>query len=163
MSNFTFRPVETKVSEYIIWYFQEHGEPLTNLKLQKLLYYAQGWHLALYDKPLFDSPIEAWVHGPVAPDFYHEYKKYKHQPITKQQTKPDLDKIISEHLEEVINEYGSYSAFQLENLTHHSDPWKNARGNTPIDAPSRAKISIEDMKIWFKKKMEENEKEKNQR
>lgn len=64
-----------EIADYIILYFQEHGEPLTNLKLQKLLYYAKGWYLALYDKPLFNDKIEAWVHGPVVPSIYHAFKQ----------------------------------------------------------------------------------------
>jgi len=53
---------------------------ICNLKLQKLLYYAQGYaqgfHLALFEQPLFDSPIAAWRHGPVCPAVYHQYKNH---------------------------------------------------------------------------------------
>lgn len=48
---------------------EESGELISNLKLQKLLHYAQGFYLALYDQPLFHEPIEAWAHGAVIPDF----------------------------------------------------------------------------------------------
>ena len=61
------RDIELKsanqVAQNIIGFSHEHGDPISNLKLQKLLYYAQAWYLALYDVPLFDDPIEAWVHG----------------------------------------------------------------------------------------------------
>ena len=52
-----------------------------NLKLQKLVYYAQAWHLALRDVPLFEEDFEAWVHGPVIPALYQEYKKFGWRPI----------------------------------------------------------------------------------
>ena len=47
-------------------------EDLTNLKLQKLVYYAQGIHLAIYGKPLFNEAIKAWEHGPVVPELYRK-------------------------------------------------------------------------------------------
>ena len=51
---------------------QDSEEPdISNLKLLKLLYYAQGTFLALYGRPLFNESIEAWLHGPVVPDVYH--------------------------------------------------------------------------------------------
>ena len=53
---------------------EDAGDLISNLKLQKLLYYAQGFHLALYDQPLFPEAIEAWTHGPVVPDLYRHYK-----------------------------------------------------------------------------------------
>ena len=45
----------------------EHGDTLSNLKLQKLLYYMQGFHLAFFDEPFFNESIEAWTYGPVVP------------------------------------------------------------------------------------------------
>ena len=53
---------------------------ISNLKLQKLLYYAQAWHLALYGEPLFRDRIEAWVHGPVVPPVFGAFKHNKWQP-----------------------------------------------------------------------------------
>ncbi|MGA8142178.1 MAG: type II toxin-antitoxin system antitoxin SocA domain-containing protein, partial [Desulfobaccales bacterium] len=55
---------------------EESGELISNLKLQKLVYYAQGFHLVFYDTPLFSERIEAWTYGPVVPDLYHEYKSH---------------------------------------------------------------------------------------
>jgi uncharacterized phage-associated protein len=49
---------------------------MSNLKLQKLMYYAQGFSLVLFNKPLFPERIEAWIHGPVIPAVYHKYKGY---------------------------------------------------------------------------------------
>ncbi|HUZ03805.1 MAG TPA: type II toxin-antitoxin system antitoxin SocA domain-containing protein, partial [Acidobacteriaceae bacterium] len=55
------------IAKYFIASFQKKNKAISNLKLQKLLYYAQAWHLALYGSPLFSDSIEAWVHGPVVP------------------------------------------------------------------------------------------------
>lgn len=70
-----------QVADYVIAFLAEHGDPTTNLKLQKLLYYSQAWYLALYDLPLFDDRIEAWVHGPVVPPVYGAFKGKEWQPI----------------------------------------------------------------------------------
>ncbi len=53
---------------------EDAGDLMSNLKLQKLMYYAQGFSLALCNKPLFPERIEAWIHGPVISALYHEYK-----------------------------------------------------------------------------------------
>lgn len=53
---------------------REAGDAITQLKLQKLMYIAQGIHLALYDKPLLKEEIEAWQHGPVVRELYNEFK-----------------------------------------------------------------------------------------
>ena len=54
-----------------------HGDELiSNLKLQKLLYYAQGCVLAITGNILFNDDIEAWEHGPVVPTIYHLYKTF---------------------------------------------------------------------------------------
>src|SRR5689334_14747494 len=57
------------------------GDTISNLKLQKLCYYAQAWSLALDGKPLFGERIEAWAHGPAIPALYGRFKKYGFQAI----------------------------------------------------------------------------------
>jgi uncharacterized phage-associated protein len=58
------------VADYLIALAHERGESVNNLKLQKLLYYAQAWHLALHDEPLFPEKFQAWMTGPVIPAMY---------------------------------------------------------------------------------------------
>ncbi len=55
---------------------EDSGERLSNMKLQELLYYAQGFHIALHDIPLFEDSILAWIHGPVVAKESYEYKKH---------------------------------------------------------------------------------------
>ena len=62
------------------WFIQSLPS-LTPLKLQKLIYYAHGWHLAIRNAPLIDEVIEAWEYGPVVPNVYHEFKKFGNRPI----------------------------------------------------------------------------------
>jgi uncharacterized phage-associated protein len=149
-----------RVADYIVHFSHEHGDLITNLKLQKLVYYAQAWFLALYDKPLFDDRLEAWVHGPVQPSLYHHYKKYSWNPIHDDPGTVEFPAWISEHLSEVMTVYGGMSAYDLERLTHQEAPWLKARGELPKDEPSDAVISTEDMKAFYRDMAEDNEEDK---
>lgn len=103
---------------------EEAGDDVSNLKLQKLLYYAQGFHLALFQRPLFPNEIRAWTHGPVVVDVYHEYKNHGSATIPRQTC--DLDALTQEEkelLDEVYQVYGQYSAWKLRNMTHEEAPW----------------------------------------
>ena len=140
-----------KVADFMLCFAYEHGDLLTNLKLQKLLYYAQAWYLALYDEPLFDEDIEAWVHGPVVRSIYNRFKDFGWHQITadidcKNLNLPDF---VQEHLIEVINEYGGFTAYDLERMTHEEQPWQNARQGLQMDDPSNATITWEDMKHYY--------------
>lgn len=147
-------PAKT-VAEFVLWYSHDRGDPVSNLKLQKLLYYAQGWYLAQNDAPLFQERIEAWVHGPVVPPIYGDYKAWSWQPIMLEATKPELDAAIEKHLDEVMQVYGSLTAIHLERLTHSESPWLDARGDLAPDEPCAAVIPQEAMKAFFRSQLAE--------
>lgn len=138
-----------EIANFFISFCNDHGDYLTNLKLQKLLYLAQGWYLAFYNEKLFDEDIEAWVHGPVVPYVYTEFKNFGCKPISIQESGKILGDQIENHLIDVFDYYGGYSGYRLERITHQSDPWKEARGNLPSDEPSNNKISFESMKKYY--------------
>ena len=140
-----------KVADFIVAFAHEHGDPVSNLKLQKLLYYAQAWYLALNGDPLFDERIEAWVHGPVVPPVYGMYKGWAWQPIQDdiELAAVELPSVLTPHLEEVMDVYGGMSVYDLEKLTRAEYPWQKARGNLPMDQPSNAVISQADMKEFY--------------
>lgn len=98
---------------------------ISNLKLQKLLYYAKGFHQALFGTALFPERLYAWTHGPVVPQIYHDYKHYGGSPITEAEYDPaskfDAEKI--ELLDEVWSVFGQYSAWKLREMTHNEKPW----------------------------------------
>lgn len=100
---------------------------ITHLKLQKLVYYAQAWHLALTEGPLFRERIEAWIHGPVCPDLYYEYRKHGFSEIAPTSPPNNLTTQQINILEAVWQAYGSYDGNYLEELTHKEEPWKKAR------------------------------------
>ncbi|MGN1077756.1 MAG: Panacea domain-containing protein [Candidatus Gallimonas sp.] len=104
------------------------GEYMSHLKLQKLLYFAQGCYSAMEDKPLFEEKIYSWAHGPVVASLYQKYKKYKDRGIDKFDP-VSIDDHTKSILEEVYRVFGQYSAWALREITHQQDPWKQ----TPID------------------------------
>lgn len=104
------------------------GDEISNLKLQKLCYYAQGFNLALNDRPLFNDPIVAWQHGPVIEKLYHEFKVHESRGIP---CPEDMDFSVykeedRELLDEVYDVYGQFSAWKLRNMTHEEVPWIDA-------------------------------------
>lgn len=118
---------------FIAWADKAEGEDagLTNLKLQKLLYYAQGHYLGAHRRPLFNDPIQAWAHGPVVPDVYHAYKSYGRGAIDVEQVLSDSFawddfRDVEEHLLSVWATYGQYSAWALREKTHQETPWVSA-------------------------------------
>ena len=113
---------------------EDAGDLMSHLKLQKLVYYAQGLHLALYGEPLFAEPIASWEHGPVAPKLYEIYEQYRGGAIP---IPPDIDWSVYDnktylHLEQVYYFFGRLSAWQLREMTHQEKPWKNTPHNAII-------------------------------
>lgn len=121
-----------KVAEYFLAKADESvGDGISNLKLQKLVYYAQGFHLALHGGPLFAERIEAWEHGPVVPELYHHYKGHGagNIPAPAASDPDDYDRASAELLDEVYDVFGQYSAWKLRNMTHEDRPWIDAYQN----------------------------------
>ncbi|WP_415354634.1 Panacea domain-containing protein [Leptolyngbya sp. FACHB-1624] len=148
------------VAEYFICLANNTGSFVSNLKLQKLVYYAQAWHLALNGEPLFDEDFEAWVHGPVIPSLYHEFKRFGWSPIRKDVDKGQLSVTLNnalDFLEEVSSEYFACDGYELERMTHVEEPWLRARGGIPMDVPSNAIIEKNWMKEYYGSRVESEE------
>lgn len=143
------------VAERIISLSHEKQSPVSNLKLQKLLYYAQAWHLALYKNSLFEDEIEAWVHGPVVPEVFRRFRDCKWKPIP---IRKNPHVAFNSHLEEVWRVYGNFSAYDLERLTHSEDPWKLARIGFAPDASSNNIISKTSMRNYYSARLNEKKK-----
>jgi uncharacterized phage-associated protein len=137
------------VARYIVRFFQEAGDPVSNLKLQKLLYYCQGWHLAIRGSVLFEDRLEAWVHGPVQPSVYGTYKHNRWMAITGDVDAAQLDADEKSVVDEVLEVYGADSGYELELRTHMEAPWVQARDGIPRDQESRALITTDSMKKYF--------------
>ena len=105
----------------------EHGDTISNLKLQKLLYYMQGFHLAFFNAPFFNESIEAWTYGPVVPVAFNEFKKFKKRAINPENYRDELVLANEEQqmFDMVYGEYNRFSAVALMQMTHTEGPWKN--------------------------------------
>lgn len=125
------------------------GDSITNLKLQKLVYYAQAYSLAFRGQPLFNESIEAWDHGPVAAPVYHRYKYCGRDPIPCDGvvigTEFDADEI--EILDLVLQTQGHKSAWELRQQTHREKPWlAHSQDNNSADG---GEITHEQMASYF--------------
>ena len=108
---------------------EESGDLISNLKIQKLVYYAQGFSLAINNKPLFKEKNQAWTHGPVVPQLYNKYKDYGSGALPTTNLDIDFDKFSDENkelLDDVYDVYGQFSAWKLRNMTHEEAPWKSS-------------------------------------
>lgn len=111
----------------------EDSEYITNLKLQKLLYYAQGYFLAKKGAPLFNDNILAWEHGPVVRNVYNIYKENGSKGIEYDKDfNINIDNETEEILQDVYEEYGQYTAWKLRNMTHEESPWLTTPRNEVI-------------------------------
>ena len=119
-------------------------------KLQKILYYAYSWTLALLNEKvddlsfkLFDDQIEAWVHGPVVPYIYYKYKEYGWDNIPKVNNFniSSFPEDVLDVLEQVWEAYGNFSGNELEFITHREAPWILARRGCSVSSPSSTPIS----------------------
>jgi len=106
----------------------QSGEVVTHLQVQKLLYFAQAWHMMALDRPLFDEDMIAWPHGPVALSVWHEFKQYSWNPIPVGGASDGIDEDSMEVLNQVLAAYGDFGAKKLEAMTHSERPWIAARG-----------------------------------
>lgn len=116
------------IAKWMIFWAEAEDADLSNLKLQKLLYYAQGHHLGAKGVPLFSEPIRAWSHGPVVQSVYNKFRDFGSADIRLPQDDPfewdDIDPETTDFLIRIWNTYAGYGAWQLRNMTHREDPWR---------------------------------------
>ena len=138
-----------------------------HLKLQKLLYYVEAWHLVFFDTPIIEEDFRAWVHGPVLLSVWHDLKKlsilhgevqikkaFRERNVQAVTNKLDQDQL--ELIDDVLKEYGSKSGYHLECLTHAEAPWRSARAGLAPDEPGSRKISKKLMKSFYRDRLQAN-------
>lgn len=128
---------------------RESGDAITHLKVQKLLYYAQGWTLAYFGKPLFSEDMQAWAHGPVVVSVWDQYRDFGFQAIPEQKVTRKVSGDAADLLDSVNERYGIYSAKRLEKMTHAEQPWMKARGALSPEARCTEVIPKGDMRAYF--------------
>jgi uncharacterized phage-associated protein len=133
------------VAKYIL---RERGT-MSAVKLQKLVYYSQAWHLVWDDEPLFKQRIEAWANGPVVPLLYREHRGAFKVGSWPKGKIADLTKSQRESIDAVLRFYGKKSAFWLSELTHKEAPWRDARGSLPAGIRSNQEITPAAMSEYY--------------
>lgn len=116
------------IARYVINRCAQNERPISNLKLQKILYFVQAEFLVGMGKACFDDEIEAWTYGPVVPAVYFEYKIFGSTNIPDQGDN-DFESISrqdKDRLDAIIDVAAKYSASSLVEITHRQSPWKNA-------------------------------------
>ena len=123
------------VAEYILSLSSpEEGDIISHLKLQKLLYYAQGFHLALTGCSLFEEDILNWPHGPVVKEVYDIYKSHGRSALPVPEN-TDFSSFTTQQkstIDEAYNVYGQFSAWKLRQMTHEEPPWQDTNENDLI-------------------------------
>lgn len=133
------------VASYIV---SQRG-PMTTMKLQKLAYYSQAWHLVWDGVPLFHSRIEAWMNGPVVRDLYNRHRGHFHLTEWPAGNPARLASSEVETIDAVLAAYGDLTPQQLSDLTHSEQPWQEARhGLAPTDRSDKP-ISLETMQEFY--------------
>lgn len=137
------------IAKYFLFKAQEENqELLSNLKLQKLLYYAQGLHLVENRSPLFKDRIMAWQYGPVVPNVYHKYKDYEAGgiPADEKFDPLSIDENARDFIDVIFEFFGQYSAIRLMQLAHADQCYIDAGVNNEITHKAMQK----DLKAWIK-------------
>lgn len=158
-----------KIMQITILYCQINGYTINPLKLHKLLYFIQAWHIALFEKDtLWEELPEAWVNGPVYRSIYNLFKKkfyrnenfrYKDdgeklpQELKKAVEESRLSALQQNFIFDVLNVYAPMSDEKLVLSTHQALPWNKAReGYSPVDICTN-RLSIDDMYEYYTKRI----------
>lgn len=119
------------IANYFLNRANAAGQEITPMKMQKLVYIAHGWHLAIHGEPLIDEPVEAWRYGPVIPSLFQAFRKYGASPIAEHAdgvARHALDNVNIQTLDDVMEAYGEMGAIDLMRLTHANEsPWSKVR------------------------------------
>jgi uncharacterized phage-associated protein len=142
-----------------VQYLLEHMGKGSHLKLQKLLYFADAWHLAYFQAPLFKEEFQAWAHGPVLRSvwdrlkglspLYTEIKKSQLNGDLRSAELPEEQRLL---LDAVLKGYGKRTEDDLERIAHADAPWIDARGTLPLGEPCARKISKTLVKATYAEK-----------
>ncbi|MDO8059352.1 DUF4065 domain-containing protein ['Crotalaria aegyptiaca' phytoplasma] len=115
----------------LLQHFEADKYQITNMKINKLLYYLQGHYLAQYHQPLFLEPIEAWLFGPVIPHIFGEFFHFVNNPIPNNylcegKTGNEINPETQEFIKKTLHHYIPLSSYHLSVNTHNELPWKIA-------------------------------------
>lgn len=150
------------ITDYVISRIVGGGGSLNQLKLQKLLYYTQAWHLAHHDTPLFAGRFQAWIHGPVNRGTFDRFRgtKMLYSPMSLEDIRPGFHSEASltaaerGHIDAVLAVYAPLTGDQLETMSHREQPWLLARGGIPPDVRCEAEIDEQVMGRYYRARLQ---------
>lgn len=150
------------VGNFVLKVAREEGFELTQMSVLKIIFYAHGWYLAEFNKPLFKQPVEAWKYGPVVKVVKDAFESFGKRPITAYARRLDLESgelvevppVLSqsdaEFVRSVIKAYSGYTAFELSDMTHEEGtPWDNVWNTTRTIGRLGLRIRNEDIRKYF--------------
>lgn len=116
------------LSNYVISLFEERNAAVTNLKLQKVLYYIQGYFYRHFDKAAFSEEIYNWQYGPVVPVVYYQYNNNGYFPLASRSPIDgcDLAECEKKLIKSIVEKCSSIPTSTLVTMTHSENPWKNS-------------------------------------
>ncbi len=151
------------VANFVLDWAEAHGQAVTNLEINKIVFFLHAHHLVEFGKPLVSAKIEAWNYGPVFRELYSQFKIFEHSPITNRATKIDPEtgsRIVCKEnfgtntqclIECILPKYAKLSASALVSLSHEvGGPWDKVWNRNGGVNPSM-KISDESIRDWFAK------------
>ena len=118
------------IARYVIFYCHKHRYPISNLKLQKILYFIQAYFLVEANKPCFSDVIEAWDYCPIVPSVFEEYRIYGSLNIPCTDNGSEFRYIKSDDydsLNRILAEVSKNTESQLKYITNNQSPWIDAR------------------------------------
>ena len=143
-----------RVADYFLVRAEEWGQRLGHLKLQKLCYYAQGFHLAFRREPLFREPLRAWAYGPVVRELWDDHRYARGPlPVPEALDEGAFTPEQRKFLDSVLDRFVEYPAIELARRTHREAPWRDAyerRKHSRDDV-----ITHESLREWFRPRFAE--------
>lgn len=150
-----------EIANFVLDFAERRGRPLTNIDINKIVYFLHGWFLAKHNSPLVSAKIEAWDYGPVFRELYSEFKNHGNEPISSRAKRrspitakleictPSLDERDASFIEPLIENYIRLSTFKLVELSHTSGgPWDQVY-NHEGDSNPGMRISDELIRAYF--------------
>lgn len=145
MAKIQYKASAHDVASYIL----EKRGTMTAIKLQKLVYYCQAWHLAWEEVPLFSERIEAWANGPVIPTLYRVHRQRFEVSKWTEGDSGHLTTNQRESIDAVLKTYADFAPWQLTELTHREPPWTEARKGLAPGERGTNTISHETMRDYY--------------
>ncbi|RKW48127.1 MAG: DUF4065 domain-containing protein [Lachnospiraceae bacterium] len=127
-------------------YYEKNGKHMDEMRMHKLMYFAQRESLMYNKEPLFDATFYGWKYGPVLKEVRNQFKKDLNlEELTK--LKDSVSDDTKKLLESVFDRYGSLSSWKLSALSHEEFSWKMARSGLNYEDNGNVPLSLNAMKV----------------